>query len=42
MSGMTAADYEMNYHEEMMNYHLALVRLEEMTGRELTHERGAK
>jgi outer membrane protein TolC len=37
MNAMTAAEYEMNYHEEMLNYHLALARLEEMTGRELLH-----
>src|ERR1017187_4246620 len=29
-------EYEMNYHEQMLEYHLALVRLEEMTGVELT------
>jgi outer membrane protein TolC len=37
MNAMTSAEYEMNYHEEMLNYHLALARLEEMTGRELIH-----
>ncbi len=29
-------DYEMNYYEEVMNYYLALSRLEEMTGERLT------
>jgi outer membrane protein TolC len=29
---ITAVEYEMNYHEEMQNYHLALSRLEELTG----------
>jgi outer membrane protein, heavy metal efflux system len=28
-------DYEMNYHEEMLNYHLAVSRLEELTGLEV-------
>jgi outer membrane protein TolC len=28
-------DYEMDYHEQMLNYHLALSRLEELTGIEL-------
>lgn len=32
MNYMTSVDYEMNFHEEMQNYHLALSRLEEMTG----------
>ncbi len=32
---MTVVEYELNYHEEMLNFHLALVRLEEMTGVEL-------
>ena len=32
---LTAMDYEMNYHEEMLNYHLALGQLEELTGLEL-------
>jgi outer membrane protein TolC len=32
MNFMTAVDYEMNYHEEMLKFHLALARLEEMTG----------
>lgn len=30
-------DYEMAYHEAMLAFHLALVRLEETTGTELTH-----
>jgi outer membrane protein, heavy metal efflux system len=29
---MTAVEYEMNYHEQMLNFHLALARMEEMTG----------
>jgi outer membrane protein TolC len=29
---MTKAEYEANYHEEMLAFHLAMVRLEEMTG----------
>jgi len=29
-------DYEMNYYEEALNFRLALARLEEMTGQELT------
>ncbi len=29
---MTVVDYELNYHEEMVRFHLALARLEEMTG----------
>lgn len=28
-------EYEMNYHEEMLNYHLAVSRLEELTGLDL-------
>ena len=31
-------EFETNYHEEMMNYHLALVRLEELTGLVLVKE----
>ncbi|MEN6603522.1 MAG: TolC family protein [Bryobacteraceae bacterium] len=31
----TRLDYEMNYHEEMLSFHLALVRLEEMTAQKL-------
>ncbi|MCE5306778.1 MAG: TolC family protein [Acidobacteriales bacterium] len=31
----TRLDYEMNYHEEMLSFHLALVRLEEMTALKL-------
>ncbi len=33
---MTVVDYELNYHEEMLNFHLALARLEELTGLQLT------
>jgi hypothetical protein len=40
MNAMTAVEYEMNWHEELMNYHMALSRLEEMTGRELIHTGG--
>ena len=40
MNAMTALEYEMNWHEELMNYHMALTRLEEMTGRELIHAGG--
>ncbi len=29
---MTVVEYELNYHEEMLNFHLALARLEELTG----------
>ncbi|MFN7992972.1 MAG: TolC family protein [Bryobacteraceae bacterium] len=32
---MTVVDYELNYHEEMMRFHLALAQLEEITGMEL-------
>jgi cobalt-zinc-cadmium efflux system outer membrane protein len=32
---MTVVDYELNYHEEMMRFYLAVDRLEEMTGLEL-------
>ncbi len=32
---MTVIEYEENYHEEMLGFHLALVRLEEMTGTKL-------
>jgi outer membrane protein TolC len=33
---MTGVEYEMNYHEQMLAFHLALVRLEEMSGMPLT------
>jgi outer membrane protein, heavy metal efflux system len=42
MNAMTAVEYEMNYHEEMLNYHVALARLEEITGRELLHPAGGR
>jgi outer membrane protein TolC len=42
MNAMTAVEYEMNYHEEMLSYHVALARLEEMTGRELLHPAGGR
>jgi outer membrane protein TolC len=32
----TILDYEMNYYDELLSYQLALSRLEEMTGQELT------
>lgn len=37
---VTMVEYELNYHEEMLNFHLALIRLEEMTGLELAPDRG--
>lgn len=36
MNYVTIVEYEMNYYEELQNFHLALARLEEMTGRSLT------
>ena len=33
---IAVVDYEMNYHEQMLNYHLALSQLEELTGLSLT------
>lgn len=35
---MAVLEYESAYHEEMLNYHLALLRLEEATGLELVPE----
>ncbi|MBL8229797.1 MAG: TolC family protein [Bryobacterales bacterium] len=35
MNSMAVIEYEMNYWEEIQNLHLALVRLEEMTGKRL-------
>ena len=36
LNNQTAAlDYEMEFHEQMLNYHLAIVRLEEATGMDL-------
>lgn len=35
---MAVLEYEMSYHEELLNYHLALIRLEESTGLELLEE----
>ena len=32
---MTVVDYQLMYHEELMQFHVALARLEEMTGMEL-------
>ena len=34
---MTMVEYELNYHEEMLNFSLSLVRLEEITGLPLTN-----
>ena len=36
MNFSTMVEYELNYHEEMLNYFLALARIEEMTGVDLT------
>jgi outer membrane protein TolC len=36
---MTVVDYELNYHEEMVRFHLSLARLEEMTGLEIDPSR---
>jgi outer membrane protein TolC len=36
MNFTTMVEYELNYHEEVLNYFLALARLEEMTGVDLT------
>jgi outer membrane protein TolC len=35
MNFSTMVEYELNYHEEMLNYFLALARLEETTGVDL-------
>jgi outer membrane protein TolC len=35
MNHTALIEYEMSYHEQMMDYHMALVRLEEMTGVEI-------
>ena len=35
MNFMTMLEFEENYHEEMLSFHLALIRLEEMTGTRL-------
>ena len=34
---MSSVEYEMNYHVQMENFHMALARLEEMSGMALTH-----
>ena len=34
---MAVVDFEMNYHEEMLKYHMALTRLEQATGLALIH-----
>jgi len=36
MNFSTMVEYELNYHEEVLNYFLALARVEEMTGVDLT------
>jgi outer membrane protein TolC len=36
MNHVAVVEYEMNYHEQMQEFHLALTRLEEMAGVELT------
>ena len=36
MNHLAVLDYEMNYHEQMLNYHLALSQLEELTGLKLS------
>lgn len=39
LSNLSAVlEYEEGYHEEMMNYHVALIRIEEATGLELVEE----
>lgn len=35
---MSVVEYEGNYHEELLNFHLSLIRLEEMTGLVLIEE----
>jgi hypothetical protein len=35
MNFSTMVEYELNYHEEVLSYFLALARLEEMTGVDL-------
>jgi len=35
MNFQTVVEYDLMYHEEMMRFHLALARLEEMTGMEI-------
>ncbi|HET8549728.1 MAG TPA: TolC family protein [Bryobacteraceae bacterium] len=37
---MSSVEYEMSYHAQMENFHMALARLEEMSGMELTHISG--
>jgi len=34
---MTSVEYEMNYHEEMQNFHAALTRMEENSTMPLIH-----
>ncbi len=40
-SFMTAVEYEMNYHEQMMNFHMALSRMEQMSSMKLVRSRFA-
>ena len=35
---MTGVEYEMNYHQQMLAYHLALTRLEQMSSTTISHE----
>jgi hypothetical protein len=35
---MNVVEYEGNYHEELLNFHMALIRLEEETGLVLIEE----
>jgi len=37
---MTGVEYEMNYHQQMLAYHLAVTRLEEISTRQIAHEGG--
>jgi outer membrane protein TolC len=41
-SFISSVEYEMNYHEEMLNFHLALTRMEELSGMPLTHVEDAQ
>lgn len=37
---MTGVEYEMNYHQQMLAYHLAVTRLEQISTRQIAHEGG--
>jgi outer membrane protein TolC len=37
---MTGVEYEMNYHQQMLAYHLAVTRLEQMSATTISHEGG--